>query len=143
MKFLVAGLGEINAYKAVVRARNVQLEEDTAVAATITELMVLRDAMTAQLINLKCEKTLKSLDDSTRCLFASSAGKLFVSSFSALLLPHVEEPSLLLRKALTAAVEVAWDAQLWTLRALGCEVRAVTYGAVSQCTRRDKASSTC
>ena len=123
----MAGLGEINAYKAIVKARNVQLEEDTAVAATVAELMVLRDVMAAQLIHLKCDRTLSVLDDSTRSLFASSAKKFHVSSFSTLLIPHVEEPSLLLRKALIVAAEVAWDAQLWTLRTLGCEVQSVTY----------------
>jgi hypothetical protein len=125
----VAGLGEINAYKTLVKARNIQLE-DIAVAATITELMALRDVMVAQLIHLKCDRTLLSLDNSTRNLFASSAQKFHVSSFSTLLLPHVEDPSLLLRKALIAAAEVAWDAQLWTLRTLGCEVQSATYDDV-------------
>ena len=126
MRFLTAGLGDIKAFKVQLKASQVQIDEDGVLASTVSEILFLREKMTSQLINLRCERTLRNLDLSILSFFSStshsSSKNLTVPSFSLLLLPHVEEPSVLLRRAFIIAAECSWDAQLWSLRNQGSEV---------------------
>ena len=125
LKFLSAGLGDIIAFKKQLKASNVQIDENTELASTVAEILFLREKMTSQLEHLRCEGTLRTLDLSVLSLFTSTSSdnNFSVPSFSALLLPHIEEPSVLLKRALIIAAECSWDAQLWSLRNQGSEVQ--------------------
>ena len=125
LRFLSAGLGDIAIFKKQLKASDVQIDEDTELASTVAEILFLREKMTSQLEHLRCEGTLRTLDLSVLSLFTSTVSNdnFSVPSFSTLLLPHIEEPSVLLKRALIIAAECSWDAQLWSLRNQGSEVQ--------------------
>ena len=120
----MSGLKEIDTYRTYLKQHKAPLEglESSDVASTVDKMQNLREGMTSSLTLMRCEETLRDLDRVMSTLFISSSETLSMPSFSALL-QHVEEPSLLLRKALIMTAEGAWDAQLWSLRMLGNEVR--------------------
>ena len=118
--YLMSGLKEIDTYRTYLKQHKESLEglESSDVASTVDKMQNLREGMTSSLTLMRCEETLRDLDRVISSLFISSSDTLSMPSFSALL-QHVEEPSLLLRKALITTAEGAWDAQLWSLRTLG------------------------
>ena len=125
MRYLMSGLREIDTYRTYLKQHKASLEglESSEVASTVDMMQNLREGMTSSLTLMRCEETLRDLDRIIHSLFVSSSESLPMPSFSTLL-QHVDDPSLLLRKALIMTAEGAWDAQLWSLRMLGCGVSA-------------------
>ena len=159
MKFLLHGLADIDAYRSQLKNAEAHSKRTAgrgsasasgsdsgteAVSGAVSEadlstdvstILSLRENLTAQLVYLRCENTLRTLDQSVQTLFtpfSATTDCMSVPSLSSLLLPHVSDPSLMLRKTLIIAAECAWDAQLWSLRSQGREVRYCTllYGTV-------------
>ena len=153
MKFLLHGLADIDAYRSQLKNAEAHSKRTAgrgsasgsgsdsgteAVSGAVSEadlstdvstILSLRENLTAQLVYLRCENTLRTLDQSVQTLFtpfSTTTDCMSVPSLSSLLLPHVSDPSLMLRKTLIIAAECAWDAQLWSLRSQGREVRYCT-----------------
>lgn len=122
----MSGLREIDTYRTYLKQHKASLEglESSEVASTVDKMQDLREGLTSSLTLMRCEDTLRDLDRVTQSLFVSSSETLSMPPFSTLL-QHVEDPSLLLRRALIVTAEGAWDAQLWSLRMLGCGVSTV------------------
>lgn len=126
MRYLLTGLREIDTYRTYLKQHKASLEgmESSEVASKVDKMQDLREGLTSSLTLMRCEDTLRDLDRVTQSLFVSTSETLLMQPFSTLL-QHVGDPSLLLRKALILTAEGAWDAQLWSLRMLGCGVSTV------------------
>ena len=154
MKFLLHGLADIDAYRSQLKNAEAHSKRTASrgsesgssgdsgteavsgalsgavseadLSTDVSTILSLRENLTAQLVYLRCENTLRTLDQSVQTLFtpfSATTDCMSVPSLSSLLLPHVSDPSLMLRKTLIIAAECAWDAQLWSLRSQGREVR--------------------
>lgn len=141
LRYLLSSIEEISSYRSYLKLNYSGNYESDERNDIIEEMMGLKDSLHFELVRLKCEKTLCALDAAIQLIFASSPSysskehnnstsnnnrsktmSTSIPSYTSLLLPYIDSPTLLLKRAFILSIEYAWNEQLRAQKDMGREV---------------------